>query len=68
MWWLTARLTSWGGISRERVGPVGIADMGYVPFVPSKPVTERAVAVGQGMVVAIVTVVEFASVHPSHFA
>src|SRR3954454_19320604 len=42
--------------------------MGYVPFVPSKPVTERAVAVGQGMVVAIVTVVKFASVHPSHFA
>jgi hypothetical protein len=38
-----------------------------MPFVPLKPVTKQASAVGQGMVVATVTVFEFASVHPSHF-
>jgi hypothetical protein len=32
-----------------------------------KPVTKRASAVGQGVVVATVSVFEFASVHPSHF-
>src|SRR4029079_3688592 len=48
--WLAPRLTPWDGISRDGAGPVGSADVRYVPFVPLKPVTERASAVGQGMV------------------
>jgi hypothetical protein len=68
MLWLARRLTPWAGLSRDRVGPVGGADTGYVRFVPLKPVTKRASAVGQGTVVATVTVFEYASVHPGHFA
>ena len=67
MLWLAPRLIPWAGLSRQGVGPVGSADTGYMPFVPLKPVTKQASAVGQGMVVATVTVFEFASVHPSHF-
>src|SRR5258705_9624182 len=66
MLWLAPRLTPWVGLSRERVGPVGSADTRYVPFVQLKPLTKRASAVGQGMMVATVIVFEFASVHPSH--
>src|SRR6476661_2754973 len=32
-------LTPWAGLSPERVGPVGGADTGSVPFVPLKPIT-----------------------------
>jgi hypothetical protein len=67
MLWLARWLTPWAGLSRERVGPVGGADTGSVPFVPLKPVTKRASAVGQGTVVGTVTVFEYASVHPSYF-
>ena len=67
MLWLAGRLNPWAGLPREWVGPVSCADTWSAVFVPLKPVTKRASAVSQGMVVATVTVFEYASVHPSHF-
>jgi len=65
--WLDGWLTPRAGRARERVGPVGSADTGSAPFVPLKPVTKCASAVGQGTVIATVTVFKCAAVHPSNF-
>jgi hypothetical protein len=65
--WLTGRLTPRAGLARERVGLVGGADTGSATFFPLKPVPKRTSAVGEGLVVATVTVFEYASVHPGHF-
>jgi hypothetical protein len=61
--WLTPR----AGLACVRVGPIDSADTGLAPFAPLKPITKRASTVGQGTVVATVTVFECAAVHPSHF-
>jgi hypothetical protein len=63
---LAGRHALWDGLSSVRVGPVSSADTGSAPFVPLKPVAIRASAVGEGLVIARVTVFEYASVHPSH--
>jgi hypothetical protein len=67
MLWLAGWRTAWAGHASVRVGPVGCADTGSARFVPSKPVTKRAIAVGRGTVIAKMTVFECAAVHPRHF-
>jgi hypothetical protein len=48
-------------------GPVGCVGTWSARFVPLKPVTKRASAVGQGTVIVKMTVFECAVVYPRHF-